>query len=62
LFEVELIFNSRSRRPLRYRLMFLGSGTGKLITGTVYPDLPVPTFSFRVTLSPLHVAMNLTTG
>src|SRR6218665_4222970 len=44
--------------PTRTRV----SGTGKVITGTMYPVLPVPTFSFGVTLSSLDVAVNLTAG
>jgi len=40
----------------------VGSGTGKVITGTGYPVLPVQAFSCGVTLSPLHIVVNLTTG
>src|SRR6218665_1350696 len=39
----------------------VGSGTGKVITGTGVPGLTVRTFSFGVTLSPLLEAVNLTT-
>ena len=46
----------------RVGVSLVGSGTGRVITGTVYPVLSVPKFSFGVTLSPLHVAVNLTTG
>ena len=40
----------------------VGSGTGKVITDTGVPVFPVLTFSFGVTLSPLLVAVNFTTG
>jgi len=40
----------------------VGSGTNKMITGTGVPGLPVPTFSFGVTSSPLHVVVNFTAG
>src|SRR6218665_326762 len=38
----------------------VGSGTAKVIPGTVSQVFPVPTLSFGVTLSPLDVAVNST--